>query len=107
MVVQRFSVYLVTLDPTAGAEMQKTRPCLVVSPDEVNRAISTVIVAPMTTRGRGYPTRVPCTFDEKHGEIALDQLRAVDKRRLVRQLGAIDPATQEAVLETLAALFAP
>jgi mRNA interferase MazF len=107
VVVRRFAIYLVSLDPTVGSEMQKTRPAVVVSPDEMNKSIATVIIAPMTTRGRAYPTRVPCEFQGKHGEIALDQLRVVDKARLVRHLGMLDAAIQQLVLETLAAMFAP
>src|SRR5512136_1789714 len=101
MVARRFDVYLVNLDPTVGSEIQKTRPCLVVSPDEMNRHIASVIVAPMTTKGRLYPTRVPCRFQGKDGQIVLDQLRTVDRERLVRCLGQIAPATQRAVLSTL------
>jgi mRNA interferase MazF len=107
VVVTRFDVYLVALDPTVGSEIQKTRPCLVVSPDELNRHIATAIVAPMTTRARPYPTRVPCHFEGKDGQIVLDQLRTVDRTRLVRRLGRIGPATQQEVLNALAALFAP
>ncbi len=79
VVVRRFSVYLVRLDPTSGAEIRKTRPCLVISPDEMNAAIQTIIVAPMTTRSHSYPTRVPCSFDGTQGFIVLDQIRAVDE----------------------------
>ena len=107
VVVSRFAIYLVSLYPTVGAEMQKIRPALVVSPDEMNKSIATVIIAPMTTRGRAYPTRVPCEFQGRRGEIALDQLRVVDKARLVRHLGMLDVAAQQSVLETLAAMFAP
>jgi mRNA interferase MazF len=107
MDIARFEVYLVSLDPTQGSEMKKTRPCLVVSPDEMNRYIATVIVAPMTTRGKNYPTRVPCTFQGKKGEIVLDQIRTVDKTRLVRKLGKISPHTQRKVLEVLQEIFAP
>jgi len=107
MVIERFHVFLVQLDPATDAETAKTRPCLVVSPDELNRAISTVIIAPMTTVQRGWPTRVPVTFQSKTGEIALDQIRAVDKVRLVKRLGKIDVATADAVLDTLGELFAP
>jgi mRNA interferase MazF len=89
MVVARFDVYLVRLDPTQGREIQKTRPCVVLSPDEMNRHIETVIVAPMTTKGRTYPTRVPLRFQRKVGQIVLDQVRTVDKSRLVRRLGKI------------------
>jgi len=106
MVVKRFDVYLVNLDPTIGNEIQKTRPCLIVSPDEMNRHIATVIVAPMTTKGRDYPTRVACRFQGKDGQVVLDQLRTVDKVRLVRRLGRINRSTQEGVLATLAELFA-
>jgi mRNA interferase MazF len=107
VVVKRFDVYLVALDPTVGSEIRKTRPCLAVSPDEMNRHIATVIVAPMTTKGRPYPSRVPCRFDGKEGQIVLDQLRTVDKTRLTTRLGAIDTRTQKDVLSRLAAMFAP
>lgn len=106
MVVSRFDVFLVNLDPTVGSEIRKTRPRLIVSPDQMNRHIATVIVAPMTTRGRPYPTRVACTFEGRDGRVVLDQLRTVDKTRLVRRLGRIDTATQENVLASLAEMFA-
>ena len=106
MVVARFDVYLVNLEPTIGNEIQKTRPCLVISPDEMNRWIRTVIVAPMTTGGQSYPTRVACEFEGKEGQIVLDQIRTVDRTRLVRRLGQIDGSTQEEVLTILAELFA-
>ncbi len=105
MVVQRFDVWLVTLDPTVGSEIRKTRPALVVSPDEMNAHIATVIIAPMTTKGRSYPTRVPCTFQGKSGKVVLDQLRTVDKARLVKRLGRLDAAASDGVLATLAKLF--
>ena len=98
VVIQRFEVYLVSLDPTMGSEIQKSRPCLVISPDEMNRYINTVIVAPMTTQGREYPTRVPCTFQGKQGQVVLDQIRTVDKSRLITKLGRIHRHTQRAVL---------
>jgi len=104
--VKRFDVWLVNLDPTIGSEIKKTRPCLIVSPDEMNRYIATVIVAPMTTKGRPYPTRVPCRFQGKAGQIVLDQLRTVDKVRLVTRLGQISTQAQEATLTILAAMFA-
>ena len=104
--ISRFEVYLVNLDPTVGSEIRKTRPCVVVSPDEMNRRINTVIVAPMTTKGRLYPTRVPCRLEGKDGRVVLDQLRTVDKVRLVKLLGQISPATQEAILAVLAQMFA-
>ena len=106
MVVQRFDVYLVNLDPTVGSEIRKTRPCLIISPDEMNRWIRTVIVAPMTTKGQSYPTRVLCEFQGKEGQIVLDQIRTVDRSRLVRKLGRISPETQTEVLAILAELFA-
>jgi mRNA interferase MazF len=104
---RRFDVYLVSLDPTVGSEIRKTRPCTVVSPDEMNRHIRTVIVAPMTTQGRAYPTRVGCRFKGKAGQIVLDQLRTVDTQRLVKKLGTLDTGTQGDVLRVVAEMFAP
>jgi mRNA interferase MazF len=105
--VKRFDVHLAVLDPAKGSEIRKTRPCLVVSPDEMNRHLQTVIVAPMTTAGHGYPSRVACRFGGKKGEVVLDQLRTVDKSRLVKRLGAIDAATARRVLVVLEQIFAP
>lgn len=107
MVVKRFDVYLVNLDPTVGSEIRKSRPCLVISPDEMNRYLATVIVAPMTTKGRDYPTRVPCTFRDKSGQIVLDQIRTLDKSRLIQKQGALPKGAQEQVLALLAEMFAP
>ena len=107
VVAKRFDVFLVNLDPTIGSEIRKARPCLVISPDEMNRFIATVIVAPMTTRGRDYPTRVACVFKGKHGQVVLDQVRTIDKVRLVKKLGRIDKHTQDEVLSVLAEMFAP
>jgi mRNA interferase MazF len=104
--VRRFDVFLVSLDPTVGAEIQKTRPCLIISPDEMNRHINTVIIAPMTTKGRSYPTRIACEFQGKTGQIVLDQIRSIDKSRLVRRLGRLAKATQSEVLGALAEMFA-
>jgi mRNA interferase MazF len=106
MVVKRFDVYLVNLDPTVGSEIKKTRPCLVISPDEMNRWIRTVIIAPMTTKGQPYPTRVPCQFQGKQGQVVLDQIRTADKSRLVQKLGRVDKSTQREVLVTIAEMFA-
>jgi mRNA interferase MazF len=106
MVVKRFEVYLINLDPTIGHEIKKTRPCLVISPNEMNQHISTAIVAPMTTRGRTYPTRVSCSFQGKKGQIVLDQIRTVDKKRLVKRLGVISKISQEKTLQILQELFA-
>ena len=103
--MDRFDVYLVALDPTLGSETKKTRPCLIVSPDEANRHLATVIVAPMTTKGHSYPTRVSCTFQGKQGQVVLDQLRTVDKVRLVKHLGRINLPAQSSVLATLAEMF--
>jgi len=104
--MNRFDVYLVALDPTLGSEIKKIRPCLILSPDESNRHLATVIVAPMTTKGRDYPTRVACRFQGKQGQIVLDQLRTVDKVRLVKRLGRIGPSVQSTVLAALAEMFA-
>ncbi len=105
--VRRFEVYMVSLDPTVGREIRKIRPAVVVSPDEMNRNIGTVIVAPMTTKGHAYPSRVQCQFRGKKGQVVLDQLRAVDKSRLVRKLGQIDRRTGASVLAVLGEIFAP
>ncbi len=106
MVIKRFDVYLCTLDPTVGSEIQKTRPCLVVSPDEANRRIATVLIAPMTSGTHPYPTRVACHFGGKDGTIVLDQLRVADKNRLLKHLGRVTEAEQKAVLASLAEMFA-
>ena len=106
LVARRFDVFLVALDPTVGHEIRKTRPALVISPDEMNEYLSTFIVAPMTTKGRPYPTRIPCMFQRKQGQIVLDQIRTVDSRRLVRRLGRINPSKQGEVLSALQEMFA-
>lgn len=106
MVAKRFDIFLVNLDPTIGSEIQKTRPCVIVSPDEMNRNISTVIIAPMTTKGREYPTRVICQFQNKDGQIVVDQIRTVDKSRLVKKIGQISQDEQREVLNILTEIFA-
>jgi mRNA interferase MazF len=106
LVVERFDVFLVNLDPTVGSEIKKSRPCIVISPNEMNRHIATVIVAPMTTKGRRYPTRIACQFQGKAGQIVLDQIRTIDKTRLIKRLGQISSDEQGLVLETLAEMFA-
>jgi mRNA interferase MazF len=106
VVVRRFDVFLVALDPTVGHEIKKTRPALIVSPDEMNEFLTTYLVAPMTTKGRPYPTRIPCAFQRKQGQIVLDQLRTVDESRLVKRLGRITPSTQREVLAALQEMFA-
>jgi mRNA interferase MazF len=102
----RGEVHLVALDPAQGSEIRKTRPCLVVSPDELNRYLRTVIVAPMTTGGQAYPWRVPCRFQGRAGFVALDQLRTIDGERLVKKLGKLAPATNGEVHRVLQELFA-
>src|ERR1700686_1311419 len=103
---QRDEVWLLVLDPAQGAEIQKTRPCLVISPDEMNQHLRTVIIAPMTTVTRPYPTRIAVRFQGKRGQVALDQLRAVDRQRLTRMLGAVSPKTAHDVSATLLEMFA-
>ncbi len=107
MGINRFDVFLVNLDPTVGHEIKKTRPCLVISPNEMNRHISTVIVAPMTTKGRNYPTRISCSFQGKSGQIVLDQIRTIDKERLVKKLGVISKNAQMKTLNILQEIFEP
>jgi mRNA interferase MazF len=106
MVVNRFDVFLINLNPTVGSEIKKTRPCLIISPDEMNRYIRTVIVAPMTTAGKDYPTRVRCECQGKKGQIVLDQIRTIDKSRLIKKIGTIDPQVQAEIISTLQSLFA-
>jgi mRNA interferase MazF len=105
MEVNRFDVFLVALDPTMGHEIKKTRPCTVISPDEMNHHIGTVIIAPMTTKGRDYPTRVHCTFEGVEGQIVLDQIRTVDKVRLVKKLGRLSPSAADRLLNVLIEMF--
>ena len=107
MVIKRFDVFMVNLDPTVGSEIRKSRPCLIISPDEMNENIATVIVAPMTTKGRGYPTRIACTFKGKNEQVILDQIRTVDKSRLLQKQGKVAKDVQERVLSILAKMFAP
>lgn len=107
MAINRFEVYLINLDPTVGVEIQKTRPCLVISPDEINHHLRTVIVAPMTTKGHPYPSRAPCRFKGTSGQIVLDQIRTVDRPRLVKKLGRIEARTATAVLDVLREMFEP
>ncbi len=106
VVAERFDVFLVGLDPTIGSEIQKTRPCVIVSPNEINRHIRTVIIAPMTTREKPYPTRIACEFQGRAGQVVLDQIRTIDKARLVKRLGQLSQNERRAVLNTLAEMFA-
>ena len=105
MEVSRFDVFLVALDPTLGHEIKKTRPCTVISPDEMNHHIGTVIIAPMTSKGRDYPTRVACTFQGVEGQVVLDQIRTVDKSRLVKRLGHLSPSTGDRLTSVLIEMF--
>ena len=105
--IQRGDVYLVVLNPTRGREIKKTRPCVVVSPNELNAHLQTYIVAPLTTGSHAYPFRVPCRFSHKDGHIVLDQIRTIDKERLVKRLGRVTDATLEKVLGVLHEMFAP
>jgi mRNA interferase MazF len=93
MVIHQYEVYLINLDPTIGSEIKKSRPCIIISPDEMNKFIGTVIIAPMTTKSKSYPTRVDLTFKGKKGFIVLDQIRTVDKSRLIKKLGSTDVKT--------------
>ena len=105
-VIARGDVHLVRLDPTLGSEIRKTRPCIVVSPDELNHHLRTVIVAPMTTGGQAFPWRVPCRFQNRSGFVALDQVRTVDGERLIRRLGRLTAKTVGSVLDGLQEMFA-
>lgn len=89
MEIKQYDIYLINLDPTIGSEIQKTRPCLVISPDEMNKNIQTIIIAPMTTKSHSYPTRVKVTFEKKTGWIVLDQIKTIDRSRLVKRLGRV------------------
>jgi mRNA interferase MazF len=102
---QQFAIYLISLDPTVGAEMQKTRPCVIISPNEMNKYLNTVIIAPMTTVIRDYPTRIKLVFDSKEGEIVLDQICTVDKNRLIKKIGNLDPDISNQVLDLLIEIF--
>ena len=104
--IARGDVHLVRLDPTLGSEIRKTRPCVVISPDELNQHLRTVIVAPMTTGGQAYPWRIGCRFQNRSGFVALDQLRTVDAERLVKRLGRLSPGTSTGVLDALREMFA-
>jgi len=103
--VHRFEIWLVQLDPTRGSEIKKSRPCVVISPDEMS-ALKTAIVAPMTSKGFSYPTRIQYTFQDKIGLILLDQMRAIDKSRLIQKLGVISQSAQIEIINCLQELFA-
>lgn len=103
--VKQFEIYLINLDPTTGSEIKKTRPCIIISPNEMH-GLNTVIIAPMTSTCRLYPTRIPVFFEKKEGYIVLDQIRTVDKSRLVKMLGSIEKEIAHQVLKTLQEMFA-
>ncbi len=102
---QRFEIYLINLDPTVGSEIKKTRPCVIISPNEMNNHISTVIVAPLTSKLRNYPTRIPCKVEGKQGQIVLDQLRTVDKSRLIKKIATLAKPLQKKVSSGLVEMF--
>ncbi|MBU1121076.1 MAG: type II toxin-antitoxin system PemK/MazF family toxin [Candidatus Omnitrophica bacterium] len=97
MVITQYDIYLISLDPTVGREIKKSRPCVIISPDEMNTNIATIIIAPMTTRSHDYPTRVALKFQRKHGWVVLDQIRTVDKKRLIKRLGKVDEETSQQI----------
>ena len=101
MEISQYHVYLVNLDPTIGHEIKKTRPCVVLSPNEMNNNISTIIISPMTTKSHNYPTRIPLTFSAKKGWIVLDQIRTIDKERIVKELGSINKNTVVTIKKVL------
>jgi len=105
--VRRGDVFLASLDPARGGEIQKTRPCVVVSPDELNSYLRTFIVAPLTTGGHPYPFRVSCRFEGRSGYVVIDQIRTVDRERLVRRLGKLSPSTVGRILAILQEMFTP
>ena len=104
---RRGDVFLIDLDPTRGTEIQKTRPCVVISPDDLNAHLRTIMIAPMTTAAHQYPFRVPCRFAGKSGQVVTDQLRTVDRERLVRHLGRLSAATMNHLLDVLQEMFTP
>ena len=103
--ISRFEIYYVNLDPTIGSEIKKTRPCVIISPNEMNHNISTVIIAPLTSKLKNYPTRVPCKVEGKQGQIVLDQIRTIDKRRLIKKIYTLNKVTQKKVLNVLIEMF--
>lgn len=105
MVIAHFAVWLVTLDPTRGSENGKARPCVIVSPDPVNKYLNTVLIAPLTSTRKHYPTPVDCRFDGRGGQVALDQTRSIDKVQLLKKLGELDEAANQQICATLIALF--
>lgn len=105
MVIKRFEVWLVDLNPVVGSEINKTRPCIIISPDEVNKLLATVTIAAMTSASKPYPQRINCTFQNKGGQIALDHIRSVSKLRLIKKLGEMDEPTNRKVCQKLTDFF--
>ncbi|AQX03708.1 transcriptional regulator (plasmid) [Elizabethkingia anophelis] len=105
MVIKRFDVFFIDLNPTVGSEINKIRPCVIISPDEMNNALNTVIIAPLTSTIKPYPMRVNCRVEGKKGQVALDHLRSVDKRRLKAKMASLDKHTQEEIIDTLMKMF--
>jgi len=105
VVAERFDIFLVNLDPTVGSEIKKSRPCVIISPNEINRYLKTIIIAPMTTVRKGYPTRIVCRFKGKTGEVVLDQIRTIDKTRLIKKLGTLNEDLQNETLSVLQEIF--
>ncbi|MCF2141447.1 MAG: type II toxin-antitoxin system PemK/MazF family toxin [Candidatus Lokiarchaeota archaeon] len=105
MKIEQYSVYLLNLDPSIGHEIRKTRPCIVISPDEMNQYLQTIIIAPMTTKSHAYPTRIKLTFEGKVGWIVLDQIRTVDKKRIVKKLGTVDAQIISKIKELIREMF--
>ncbi|MBE0541569.1 MAG: type II toxin-antitoxin system PemK/MazF family toxin [Verrucomicrobia bacterium] len=105
--MKRFEVWLVRLDPTEGAEMRKTRPCVVLSPDDLNQSVRTALAAPLTSKGRSYPWRVECVFDGRPGQVALDHIRSLPEKRFLRLLGTLDAVACQEILRQLHEMFRP
>jgi mRNA interferase MazF len=105
MVIKRFEVYFVELDPALGSEINKIRPCVIISPDDANRALNTVIVAPMTSTIKNYPSRINCFVASRNGQVALDQLRAIDKQRLKNKIAVLDKSTSKKIVDLLVEMF--
>ncbi|MCL1654914.1 type II toxin-antitoxin system PemK/MazF family toxin [Elizabethkingia miricola] len=105
MVIKRFDIFFIDLNPTVGSEINKIRPCVIISPDEMNNALNTVIIAPLTSTIKSYPMRVNCKVEGKRGQVALDHLRSVDKRRLKAKMASLDKHTQEGIKNTLIDMF--
>jgi mRNA interferase MazF len=105
VVVDRFDLFLVALDPTIGSEIKKTRPCVIISPNEMNKFSNTIIIAPLTSKTRTYPTRINITFQNKKGQVVLDQIRSIDKRRLLKKIGKVSEHMEDKICNVLVEMF--